>query len=134
LPIGFLNPLLKVFASDISGFASGKIRLSGEKGNLFLTGAAMAENASLKINYLQTKYSTNDTIRFDRQGIKFNAVKIKDIEGNIATISGAVYHKNLKEYSADLIINIAAKGFQVLNTQSKDNPMFLWFGLWYGSC
>jgi len=131
LPIGFLNPLLKVFASDISGFASGKIRLSGEKGNLFLTGAAMVDNASLKINYLQTKYSLNDTIRFDRQGIKFNAVKIKDIEGNIATISGAVYHKNLKEYSADLIINIAAKGFQVLNTQSKDNPMF--YGLVYGT-
>ena len=131
LPIGFLNPLLKVFASEISGFASGKLRLSGEKENLFLTGAAMVDNASLKINYLQTKYSLNDTIRFDRQGIKFNAVKIKDIEGNVATISGAVYHKNLKEYSADLIINIAAKGFQVLNTQSKDNPMF--YGLVYGT-
>ena len=131
LPIGFLNPLLKTFASEISGFASGKLRLSGETENLFLTGAAMVENASVKISYLQTKYSLNDTIRFDRQGIKFNNVKIKDVEGNVATISGAVYQEDLKEYSADLIINIAAKGFQVLNTQSKDNPMF--YGLVYAS-
>ncbi len=131
LPIGFLNPLLKVFASDISGFASGKLRLSGETENLFLTGAAMVDNASLKISYLQTKYSMHDSIRFDRQGIKFNDVKIKDIEGNVATVSGAVYHKSFKDFSADLIINIAAKGFQVLNTQSKDNPMF--YGLVYAS-
>ena len=60
LPIDFLNPLLKVFASDISGFASGKLNLSGETDNLVLTGAVMAENASMKINYLQTKYTLND--------------------------------------------------------------------------
>ena len=38
LPIGFLNPLLKVFASEISGFASGKLRLSGKKKIFFLQG------------------------------------------------------------------------------------------------
>ncbi len=124
LPVVFLNPLLKVFASEISGFASGKLNLSGETGNIFLTGAAMVENASVKINYLQTKYSLNDTIRFDKQGIKFNDVRIKDIEGNIATLSGTVNHKNFRDYAADLTINIDSKGFLVLNTQSKDNQMF----------
>ena len=124
LPIGFLNPLLKMFASDISGFASGKLNLSGKTDNLFLQGAALAEDASMKINYLQTKYTLNDTIRFDKQGIKFNDVKIKDAEGNIATLSGSVNHKNFREYTADLTINVTSNGFLVLNTQPKDNPMF----------
>jgi len=124
LPIDFLNPLLKVFASDISGFASGKLKLTGQSENIFLEGDAFVENASMKVNYLQTKYSLTDTIRFDKQGIKFNDVRIKDPEGNIATLSGAVYHKNFQEYNADLIINIASRGFLVLNTQLKDNPMF----------
>lgn len=124
LPIGFLNPLLKVFASEISGFASGKLRLSGETDNLFLTGAAKAENATMKINYLQTKYSINDTVRFDKEGIKFNNVKISDIKGNTATLSGAVYHKDFRDYAADLTININSNGFMVLNTQPKDNQMF----------
>jgi hypothetical protein len=124
LPIDFLNPLLKAFASDITGFASGRLKLSGEAGNLYLEGAALVENASMKINYLQTKYSINDTIRFDKQGIKFNDVRIKDAEGNSATLQGAVYHKSLHDYNADLTITVSSKGFLVLNTQLKDNPMF----------
>jgi hypothetical protein len=131
LPIVFLNPLLKVFASEITGFASGKLNLSGETDNLFLTGAAKADNASMKINYLQTKYSLNDTVRFDKEGIKFNNVKLTDIEGNLATLSGSVYHKNFRDYAADLIINITSKGFLVLNTKSKDNQMF--YGTVYAS-
>ena len=124
LPIEFLNPLLKVFASEITGFASGRLKLSAQSNNIYLEGAALVENATMKINYLQTKYSLNDTIRFDKQGIKFNDVRIKDLEGNLATLQGAVYHKDLREYSADLTITVASKGFLVLNTQLKDNPMF----------
>ena len=131
LPIGFLNPLLKVFASEITGSATGRLRLSGvtsdlsgETRTLFLTGAAMVENASMKINYLQTTYKLNDTIRFDRKGIKFNTVRITDLEGSTATLSGSVNHTNFHSYIADLIINIKPTPFQVLNTQLKDNPMF----------
>ena len=131
LPIGFLNPLLKVFASDITGFASGKLNLSGETDKLVLKGAAKAENASLKINYLQTRYTTNDTIRFDKTGIKFNNVNLTDIKGNTATLSGSVYHTNFHNYSADLIITINSNSFQVLNTQPKDNPLF--YGTAYAS-
>jgi hypothetical protein len=131
LPIGFLNPLLKVFASDINGTASGKISVSGQTDNLFLTGAVLAENASMKINYLQTKYSMNDSIKFDKEGIKFNNIRIKDVKGNIANLSGSVKHQNFREYIVDIIVSINSSSFQVLNTQPKDNPMF--YGTVYGS-
>ncbi len=131
LPIGFLNPLLKTFASEISGFASGKVYLSGEDGNLVLTGAVLAEKATMKINYLQTKYSITDTVRFDKKGFEFNNIRITDIKGNTATLSGSVNHTNFLDYSADLIININSSSFQVLNTQPKDNPLF--FGTAYVS-
>ena len=131
LPISFLNPLLKMFASDISGTASGKVNLSGATDNLFLTGAVKTENASLKITYLQTKYTMSDSVRFDKKGIKFNNVKLTDVRNNSATLSGYVNHKNFKDYSADLIININSSAFQVLNTQPKDNPMF--YGTAYAS-
>ena len=131
LPVGFLNPLLKVFASEIKGFASGKVNLSGKTDNLVLKGAVMAENASLKINYLQTKYTLNDTIRFDKDGIKFNNIRVNDIKGNVATLSGSVNHKNFHDYAADLVIKIISNGFQVLNTQLKDNQLF--YGTAYAS-
>jgi hypothetical protein len=132
LPMDFLNPLLKVFASGISGLASGKVNLSGETNNLVLKGAVLAENASMKINYLQVKYKLNDTIQFDKSGIKFNSIKLTDEKGNSATLSGIVHHKNFRDYSADIVINIPKPNeCLVLNTKPKDNPLF--YGTAYGS-
>jgi hypothetical protein len=122
LSINALNPLLKVFASGINGSTSGKVNLSGEPGNLVLKGALMAENASLKIDYLQTKYKLNDTIRFDKNGIKFNNVTFTDEKGNKGTLSGTVNHKSFKDFRADVIVN--TKESFVLNTKPKDNQLF----------
>lgn len=129
LPIDALNPLLKMFASGINGFASGKVKLSGELDKLALNGAVKAENASMKIDYLQTKYMLNDTVRFDNNGIRFNNVKIVDEKGNIATLTGYVYHKYFKDYKADLLIN--TNQCLVLNTKPKDNELF--YGTAYAS-
>jgi hypothetical protein len=129
LTVGFLNPLLRVFASGITGTASGKVYFSIDQNHRILTGAVMAENASLKINYLQTRYRMNDSVRFDRQGIKFNNIRINDEKGNLATLSGRVNHKNFKDFAADITIN--ANECLVLNTKPKDNDLF--YGTAYGS-
>ena len=131
LPIDFLNPLLSTFASEISGLASGKATFTGEPGKLLLTGAVMAENTSMKIDYLQTKYKINDSIRFDKKGFKFNNIRLTDKDGNIATLSGSVNHNNLHDFFADLSIYMNGNKFLVLNTVSKDNPLF--FGTAYAS-
>lgn len=122
LPIGALNPLLKIFASGINGFASGKVRLSGELNKLVLNGAVLAQNASLKVDYLQSIFRMNDTVRFDKNGIKFDNIKLTDEKGNNATLTGYVYHKYFKDFKPDLIIN--TKECQVLNTKPKDNELF----------
>ena len=122
LPIDALNPLLRFFASGISGTTSGKVNLSGVTKELVLNGALMAENAVMKINYLQTKYKVNDTIRFDKEGIQFKNVKVTDERGNPATLNGAVRHKHFREYTADLLISTDET--MVLNTRPKDNDLF----------
>ncbi len=129
LTISFLNPLLRTFASGISGTASGKVNLSIAQNNIILTGAVIAENATMKINYLQTRYKMNDTIRFDKDGLKFNNIRASDEKGNPVTVTGRVNHKNFKDFAADLTIN--ANETQVLNTKPKDNPLF--YGTAYAS-
>ncbi len=125
LPIDALNPLLKVFASEINGFASGNVTLTGEPKKIILEGAVMAEDASMKIDYLQVKFKLNDSIRFDKKGIKFNSIRLSDEKGNIASLSGSVNHTNFKDYKADLIINIAEPNeCLVLNTKPRDNQLF----------
>jgi hypothetical protein len=132
LPIDLLNPLLKMFASGISGTATGTVKFTGEFSKPVLTGALYGENASMKIDYLQTRYRFNDTVKFDRSGIRFNNIQAIDDKGNKATINGTVFHKYLKDFAVDLTISIPGTSeFMVLNTRPKDSDLF--YGIAYAS-
>jgi hypothetical protein len=129
LPIDLLNPLLKMFASGITGTASGTVRFTGNFNEPVLTGALMGENASMKIDYLQTRYTFNDSIRFDKTGIKFNNIQSFDDKRNSAYFNGEVYHKYFRDFTVDLTIR--ANDCMVLNTRPKDNELF--YGTAYAS-
>ncbi len=122
LSIQPLNPLLKAFASEISGTTSGKVNLISIPGSIVLNGALFAENSLLKVDYLQTKYRMTDSVRFDRRGIIFNNVKLTDERGNPATLSGTVFHRNFKNFQANMTINTT--DCMILNTKAKDNDLF----------
>jgi hypothetical protein len=124
LPVEALNPLLSSFASEISGHTSGKVRLSGTTDHMVLNGSVKAENVSLKVDYLQTKYTLNDSVRFNRDGIRFSNVRFLDEAKRPATITGTVFHTNFNDFAADLTINMGSDEFMVLNTTMRDNPSF----------
>jgi len=129
LPVDAMNPLLRVFASGIGGTATGKVNLSGEFKQLVLKGALMVEDASIKIDYLQTKYTLKDSIRFDRNKIIFNNVRLLDEKGKSAVLSGTINHRFFKDFTADLMINLNES--MALNTRPKDNELF--YGTAYGT-
>ncbi len=129
LPVDVLNPLLKVFASDISGTATGLVRLTGPLNKPVLAGALYGDNASLKVDYLQTRYTFSDSIRFDKTGIRFRNIQCKDPKGNTATLNGTVFHNSFKDFGVDLTVR--TNECMVLDTRSKDNDMF--YGTAYAS-
>ncbi len=122
LPVDAMNRLLSVFASGITGTATGKVYLSGEPNKLALKGALMVENASVKIDYLQTRYTFSDSIRFDKNKIIFKDLRMTDERGNIALLNGSVNHNYFKDYRSDLVIT--TNETMVLNTKPKDNELF----------
>ena len=122
LSVNPLNQFLRMFASDISGKTSGKVNLLINPGDISLTGALMAENTSIKIDYLQTQYKINDSIHFDKKGINFNNVRIFDERGNQGLLNGILSHENFKNITPNLTINI--NDCMVLNTRAKDNEYF----------
>jgi hypothetical protein len=122
LPLDALNPLLNTFASGISGKATGKVRLSGDPSKPFLTGALFAEDVTMKIDYLQTKYKFADSVRFTTRGIGLNNISLKDEKGNTAILNGTVFHNHFTDYKVDLTIR--TKDCMVLNTKPKDNEVF----------
>ncbi len=122
MPVNILNPLLKAFASNIAGYASGKVRLTGTPATINVNGAIFAEDGSMKVDYLQTVYRFADSIRFRDDGIYFNNVSIFDERNNVARVNGKVGHRYFRDYSVDLRFN--ADNFMGLNTRQKDNELF----------
>lgn len=122
MPLDVINPLVGAFASDVRGAATGVIRLEGGVRGLLLSGAVMARDASMKIDFLQTRYSFSDSIRFSHEGILFSNIRIFDERNNQGTINGILSHRSFNDIGIDLDINM--EKMMVLNTRSKDSESF----------
>ncbi len=122
MPLDVLNPFVKAFASDLRGVGSGKVRLQGKLKQFTLTGAVFAQEASLKINFLQTRYSFTDSIRFSPQGIAFRNIRFYDEKRNQGTINGMLSHLSFKDMGINFDINMDR--MLVLNTRPKDSDSF----------
>ncbi len=129
LPLNSLNSIVKTFASDVRGTGSGKVNLKGKLNRLFLTGAIKVDDASMKVDFLQTRYSFSDSVRFTRKGIEFRKIKIYDEKRNQGQVDGILAHNSFKDFRIDL--NFDMNNMLVLNTKPKDNEIF--YGTAYAS-
>ena len=115
LKIGFLSPFLSSFSNLVSGRASGYLDFVMNSDSLYFDGKVRVKNAQLGIAPLNTIYYLNDQeILFNRAGIDFNQVLLKDKYNNEAQLSGYVHHNKFKDFKIDL--NISTQRFMALNT------------------
>ena len=129
MPLDIINPFVKSFASGLSGVGTGRVRLHGKLSQFVLTGSVMAQNASMKVDFLQTRYSFSDSIRFTPQGIAFRNIRIYDESKNQGTVNGMLSHRSFKDMG--ISFDISMEKMLVLNTRPKDNESF--YGTAYAS-
>jgi hypothetical protein len=122
MPLDILSPFVNSFATNLKGVGSGKIRLERKMKQILLSGSVMAEDASMKITYLQTKYSFSDSIRFTQKGIEFRNIKFYDEKKNQGRLNGILSHNSFKDIGINFDINMDK--MLVLNTKPKDNSYF----------
>jgi len=117
-----LTPILDGVASDIKGNATGTLSVKGTPQNLIINGAADVNNASFKVDYLNTTYFLDDYVYMEDNLIGFKKLKLRDSFGNIAIVDGGIYHDNFRKF----VLNIKGymNNFQILNTTEKDNDLF----------
>jgi len=127
--VGFMQPYMEAFASDISGTASGRCRLWGNFKYIDLEGDVMAHDLRLKINFTNTYYTAADSVHFRPGLIDLNGITIRDAEGHAANLNGWVRHKFFKEPRFDFSIT-DAHNFLSYNETPKENP--IWYGKIYG--
>jgi len=108
--------------SNLSGIASGELKLVGTINKPSLTGNLTLQKVNLTLDYLKTTYNLNTELELLSNKIIFKDVTINDIKGNQAKLNGAITHNYLKDWNFDL--EFKANNIQVLNTTASDNEVY----------
>ena len=123
LDLGFLGPFLSSFSDNISGNASGELSFIASPDSSFINGKAHVNKMTMGIKALGTIYNIEDQdISFNKQGIIFENVLLKDKDNNVATMKGHIYHKLFKNIKIDL--NISTQRILALNLPRNANSSF----------
>ena len=108
--------------SNLSGIASGELKLVGTINKPSLTGNLTLQKVNLTLDYLKTTYNLNTELELLNNKILFRDVTINDIKGNQAKLNGTITHNYLKDWNFDL--EFKANNIQVLNTTASDNDVY----------
>jgi len=123
LKLGFMSPFLSSFSDMVSGYASGDLDFVMNPDSLYFDGKVRVKNAQLGIAPLNTTYYiVNQDILFNREGIDFNHVTLKDKFNNEAKLSGYLSHNKFKDFKIDL--SISSSKIMILNTPKKADAPF----------
>jgi len=124
-----LDPVLKNVFDNVFGLATGEVKIYGRPGKILMRGDVYAENAGLKLGYMQTSYHFSDTINLRGDSLQFNQITIHDFEGNSALFNGSIRHDNFS--NMDYNMNCSFRKILIMNTSAMDNERF--YGKAYGS-
>lgn len=116
--LGFLRQYMGTISSDISGRASGDIRIHGPFTGINLTGKAVAEDFKFKVDILNTYISTSDSVHFEYDRIFMDDILVTDGLGNRSRATISLPHTHMK----DLKFNVRANLNNMLVLNTKDSP------------
>lgn len=128
-PVGFLQPYMEAFASDITGYASGRARVFGNFKYIDLEGDVKADSVSMRVNFTNTTYWASDSIHIRPGYINLNGITVHDYRGHKANLNGWVKHTFFKEPRFEFAIT-GARGLLCYNETPKENPR--WYGRVFG--
>ncbi|BDD08963.1 DUF490 domain-containing protein [Fulvitalea axinellae] len=129
IPLNTAEPFLKDYVSNISGTATGSLKLGSDISHPVLSGQIQLNNGEVKVDYLNTRYRFHGDCDVDENLITLNNIDLTDEEGNKGKVYGDISH----EYFQDFAFNIEGdfRNFISLNTTAKDNDLY--YGKAYGT-
>lgn len=117
-----LEPFLSNYLSQMGGTVTGDFQIEGTTQEPEVMGTGRVKDGRLRINFLNTFYHLNGNIAFIPNQINFKDLKLSDVNGNSANLTGGINHTGFKDFYLNIKSNL--ENFQVLNTTSKDNEIF----------
>ena len=134
-PIKFLERFLQPLFSNVEGYMTGPISMSGPLDELNFTGKVRLHEAGLKVNFTQCFYKIKDTtIQLKPGEIDLDGIVLTDpVTKNPVYLNGSIQHHSFKDMFFDLYVSTRKpytsgeennKPVLLLNTTSNDNDQF----------
>ncbi|HEY1112516.1 MAG TPA: translocation/assembly module TamB domain-containing protein [Chitinophagaceae bacterium] len=124
-PVKILERFIGTLFSDLQGYVTGRLDILGEGTNRDYVGKGRLRDAGLKVNFTQVFYRIDDTdITLTENSIDFGTAKLRDREGNTATLRGSISHNSFQDMVFDIVAEVDSKPMELLNTNFNDNQMF----------
>ncbi len=122
--IDLLQKYLSDLFSNLSGLASGQLRVVGPANRLLYLGTIQLKDAALKVNYTQCTYTIpSATIHFKKDTIDFGNLQLKDRFGHTAELTrGRLFHHAFNDLGFDFEMN--TNRLLLLDTKATDNNQF----------
>lgn len=126
LKLNFINIFTKMLFSDIRGYASGKVNVSGDLNNPELNGYLDLQRAGIGIDYLKVNYNIEGEQRVfvEDHTIRIPSAILRDSDkGTTGALSGTIInYDNYNKWELDL--DVDADRLLALNTTEDDNPQY----------
>jgi hypothetical protein len=124
MKVTILEQYLGGIFTNLTGNASGKLRITGAPSHLYYLGTVQLKDASLKVAYTQCTYKiAQATVRFKKDTIDFGTFQIKDKLGHTADLlHGRLMHHAFDDLAFDFELN--TNRLLLLDTKSTDNSQF----------
>lgn len=128
--VGFIQPFMEAFSSDVKGRATGRALLYGTFSDIDMTGKIYADSLDILIDYINARYSGSDTVWLYPGRIDIPGFRVYDKKGHAAMVSGELTHRYFHDPSFRFRITDMDR-LLVYDTNEKMND--LWYGTIYAS-
>lgn len=103
IPLAFIGHWTSGFLSDISGYGSGRVTVSGEGKKVWVITRVKGIDAGLTIPFTGCRYTFNDSVFMDSTSIIFPDIVLRDEEGNPFYFNGKLTHDEyFRNFKLDL--------------------------------
>ncbi len=136
LNLEIFSPLGEDVISDIRGYTSGNVSLSGALKNPEVDGELFLDDAGMRIPYLNVDVNLSNPTRVGlyEQTFEFNNAILSDTEHNTqALFNGTISHKNFSDWYLNLKLDTQGNKFLVLNTQESEDALYYGTGFMDGT-
>lgn len=120
--LALANPYMPEGLSGLGGHASGQVALTGTLVQPDLNGVIDLQGATLRIDYLNTRYTGDARVRIGDELFAVDHALMQDDEGHLARVGATVAHHNLQDWSFDIWGTLDR--VQVLNTTLAQNSLY----------